>query len=84
MKEIRSQIDNIDREIIHLLGKRKRLIIKIAEFKKIHNLPIRDPKREEEVMNQLEIMAEKEGLNPEYIKPIFEVILKWSRKIQQD
>ena len=44
----RAQIDEIDDKIVELFTQRMETAAKIADYKKAENLPILDPKREEE------------------------------------
>ncbi|MBU0727536.1 chorismate mutase [Patescibacteria group bacterium] len=84
MKEIRKQIDEIDKNIIKLLSRRFKLAPKLAKFKKAEGLPILDKKRELEVIDKLEKLAKKEGLDLKFIKKLWVEILKESRKIQHN
>ena len=49
----RKEIDKIDDNIIELLEQRFNLVVEIGQYKKEHNLPIYDSKREEELINNL-------------------------------
>ena len=46
LQELRSQIDEIDDELVALFGKRMDVAAQIADYKKEHNLPIYHPARE--------------------------------------
>lgn len=83
MKEIRKQIDTIDKNIIKLLGKRLKLAVKISKFKEKKGLPILDKKREAEMIEEFEKIAKKERVDPKFIKKLWEDIFKESRKIQK-
>lgn len=83
MKEIRNQIDTIDKKIIALLGRRFKLVPKLAKLKKKEKLPIQDKKREEEMLSKLQKEAKKQGIDYKLIKKLYLEILKESRKIQK-
>lgn len=80
--DLREKINFIDNEIINLLTKRNELSKEIGEIKKINNLPIRDEKREEEMLSWVNEISENKGLNVDYIKKIFQLILQESNRIQ--
>lgn len=66
LHELRKEIDEIDEQIIELLEERVRVAKEIGEIKRELNLPIRDEKREEEVLK-------KAGKFREVFKKIVEV-----------
>lgn len=66
LHELRKEIDEIDEQIIKLLEERLRIAKEIGEIKRELNLPIRDEKREEEVLK-------KAGKFREVFKKIVEV-----------
>ena len=84
MKNIRQQIDQIDRKIIKLLAERMDLVKEIAKFKKTNKLAILDKKREEELKNNLKKLAEKYGLDPEFVNRLYSHVFTESRRIQDD
>lgn len=82
MKQIRQQIDGIDKEIIKLLSKRMKLAVKLGKFKKKEGLPVLDKKREEEMLKKLQKQAKKLGLDPKSVSKLYKEILKESRRVQ--
>jgi len=52
IKQYRKKIDKIDSEIIALLKKRKALVEKVKKIKLKENLPIKDIKREEQILKK--------------------------------
>lgn len=70
---LRRQIDEVDREIIALLGRRAALTDKIARFKSPGK--VRDREREREILTKAMAEAKDKGLDPMTIKTIFEIIL---------
>ena len=53
LKELRNKINEIDEELLSLYLKRMDISKQIGQYKKEHNLPIYDSKREEELINYL-------------------------------
>ena len=52
LSKIRTDIDRIDEEIAHLFEERMETVNKVAEYKKINNLPVRDKVREKVVLDK--------------------------------
>ena len=71
----RNEINNIDKKIVKLLSKRKKLVLNIAQSKIQNNRPIRDINREKNLLSELTNLAKKKDLNPDYITRLFQLII---------
>jgi chorismate mutase/prephenate dehydrogenase len=76
---LRRQLDNIDREIVSLLGKRQAEVERVVSLKKAHNLPVYHPAREEDLLSQRRIQGAEAELDPDYIEDLYRRILRQSR-----
>lgn len=72
---MRQQIDNIDKKIVALLEERFSVVKKIGQYKKKHDLPILNERREGELISS--------NTNNPLIKKIFLEIVRCSRLIQE-
>ena len=81
LKELRKQINEIDDEILSLYLKRMNISKQIGQYKKEHNLPIYDSKREEELINNLLNKIDNNELKENY-KKIIQLILIESKNQQ--
>lgn len=77
----RNQIDKIDRQIIALLNKRAKTAVRVGHIKKKLRLPVRNPAREEMVIQRAE-KAAKRPLNKKLIDPIFRQIIEACSSVQ--
>ncbi len=50
LDELRLAISSVDEKLLTLLSERMELSVLVALYKKKHNLPIFDPKREEDML----------------------------------
>ncbi|PJE81600.1 chorismate mutase [Candidatus Pacearchaeota archaeon CG10_big_fil_rev_8_21_14_0_10_32_42] len=80
LEKFRKKIDAIDRKIIFLLEERIKISINIGKFKKQNSLSIRDVNREKEIFSQI---TRKTSLDPNFIKQFYNLIFRFSRKIQK-
>jgi chorismate mutase len=81
IRELREQVDEVDRDLIRALNERARLVQEIASIKGEAGRPIFDPKREEEILQK--VAEENEG--PIYdtsMRDIFELILHRIRDLE--
>ncbi len=79
--ELRSRVDEVDRELIRFLNERARIVQEIVEIKAEAGKPLFDPKREEEILRR--VAEENEG--PIYdtsMREIFELILHRIRDLE--
>ena len=81
----RTEINDIDEELISLLIKRMKISIKVGEYKKQNKLEILNSNRENEVIKRLNLVAKKDKeliLDDELIKNLWKIIMDYSKKLQ--
>lgn len=81
LESIRKNIDKIDNELIELFKKRMDCAEQVALYKKEHNMPILNTKRENEI---LENVGEKGGKYGYAAQLLFSNIMELSRELQHD
>lgn len=80
--ETRDLIDEIDRRLVELLGRRAQLCLRAGRTKKEHGAAVRDPAREQVVLDARKAWASAAGLPPEGIAAVFEAIMSMARSLQ--
>ena len=83
LEKHRKKIDEIDGKILKLLRDRMKIVEKIKQYKKKHNLRVTDKKREKIIFQKLNKETEKLKLDNRYVRKIFKVIMKRSKKVQK-
>ena len=56
---------------------------KVGEYKKQNNISVLDAKREQEVYKKLSKSANKKGLDEKFVKKLFKLIIRQSKKEQK-
>ena len=80
IKDLRNQIDNIDKQLVELFCQRMGLSAQIADYKKANHLPIYVPAREREILKDV---AEKSGNElGNYTQGLYSMIFELSRSYQ--
>lgn len=79
---LRKKISRLDDKLLKILGKRFDLVSRIGVFKQKEGTEVIDVNREEEVMKAAQAFAEKNNLDKEFVKRLYELIIQESRKIQ--
>jgi chorismate mutase/prephenate dehydrogenase len=82
LEALRNKIDDIDRQIVSLLAKRQIEVEHVLALKKVHNLPVYHPAREENLISERRDQGSEAGLDPDYIEELYRLILRQSRAEQ--
>lgn len=74
LKNLRIEVNKIDKRLKILLLKREKLVKKIAKFKKTSNLKIEDKAREKKILK---------NIKSPFVKKIFKTIISASKSLQK-
>lgn len=80
--ELRRRIDAIDLQLLELLAQRHQVVLAVGERKRLENLPVYDPKREDALLERLAAHAPP-PLDETTIRHVFSAILSESRRLQE-
>lgn len=81
LRELRNQIDNIDKEIVELFEKRMGIVLNVAKYKSKNHIPILNGSREEEVINKnIEHLKNKEL--EDYLREFYIKLMNLSKDYQ--
>ena len=80
LKDLRTQIDAIDDELVRLFGERMEIAAQIADYKKANDLPILMPTREREKLQDVAKKAGPEMAN--YTRVLYSMLFELSRSYQ--
>ena len=79
--KIRSTIDTIDKQIIRLLGLRKKQVLKIAKYK--NKRTIVDRKRINQIMKRIKSEAKKNKIDFNLVKNFWKQLIQYSIKLEK-
>ena len=82
LRELRDQIDAIDRSILELLAQRLRLVMRVGEYKRANNLAIYDAERERDLLARV-ANAAPTPLEPAMAQRIFQCVIQESRDLEK-
>ena len=81
VRELREQVDEVDKELIRALNERARIVQEIMAIKAEAGAPVYDPKREEEILQR--VVEQNEGpIYDSSMRDIFELILHRIRDLE--
>jgi chorismate mutase len=81
--EWRRRIDEIDRRLVELLNERSRCALEIGKLKQSEHLPLYQPEREREVLENAE-RANSGPLSDAAIRRLFERIIDEARSAERE
>ena len=84
LKPYRKQIDDLDSQIIKLLGIRFGVVRKVAKIKTKYELPSFMHGRVEEVRNRCMTIGKKHGINPHFIYTLYSNIIYQSCGLEDE
>ncbi|RYY97930.1 MAG: 3-deoxy-7-phosphoheptulonate synthase [Chitinophagaceae bacterium] len=74
LEKMRQQINQLDDELLQLLGQRMKIADGIGQYKKDHNLTILQTRRWNEILERAVRKGEKFGLSKEFITQYFDAV----------
>ena len=83
LEQLRVKITELDTHILTSLAKRQQFTNQVAETKIKNLIPVRDQKREEQLLVRLIKEGKKQGLDAHYVMQLFHVIIEDSVLNQQ-
>ena len=81
LTELRSSLDAIDADLVRLFEQRMRVAAEVADYKRIHGLPVLDPAREDRVLASRRALLTDPGL-AEACDALFRQLMALSREAQ--
>ncbi|AMM81559.1 MULTISPECIES: bifunctional chorismate mutase/prephenate dehydrogenase [Pasteurella] len=78
LNKLRTQIDQVDRQLLQLLAQRLELVKQVGEVKHQQGLPIYVPEREAEMLNARRAEAETLGVSADLIEDVLRRIMRES------
>jgi chorismate mutase len=83
LSDWRHRIDEIDRKLVELLNERSRCALEIGKIKQAENLPLYQPDREREVLENAE-RANPGPLSDAAVRRLFERIIDEARSAERE
>ena len=78
LKDLRGDIDAVDRELVDLLARRKELVARVGKIKNEHGLPVYLPEREAQLLAARRKEAERQGISPDLMEDVLRRIMRES------
>jgi chorismate mutase len=83
LEELRTQIENVDRELVRLIGKRRDLVLEVGRAKEALGRPVLDPPQEAKVVRRAAEIARELGIDEELTRDVIWRIIAAARAAQE-
>lgn len=84
LEEYRAQIDALDRELIDILARRIRVIKAVGHLKAQENISVVQSARAEEVKRRNAQLAAEKGINPEFVRRFYDMLIDHAHEIENE
>ena len=84
LMKYRNEIDELDDQLMEILAKRMEISRNIGEYKKLHNLTVRQADRYREIIEKRALQGSLNGMSDNFVRKIFENIHDESVRNQLD
>lgn len=82
LEALREEIDQIDNDLLAMLAKRQKVVVKVGEYKHKNDIQVFDGKREEYLYKFHKKLSAKYNLSFSFIEKLFALIMEESRRTQ--
>jgi chorismate mutase-like protein len=82
--EFRSRLDELDDQIVRLLGERFEICREIALYKDTHEVPMMQPERVAEVRSRYLARAREVGLPRDFMEELFELLIAATCRMEDE
>ena len=82
LSSLRAEIDQIDKQLWEIIGKRTDVVRQIGEWKRQHGVQVVQQERWEQVVEHCQVVAETFGLSEELVHEVMQAIHKESVRIE--
>ena len=83
LPQYRTEIDQIDNQILELLAKRIEVVKKVGQYKKNQNIPALDQNRWQVVLDKLELKCQEFNLDFELVKDLWNRIHTYTISLEE-
>lgn len=83
LERLRGEIRALDEELVELVGRRRELVLEIAEAKEELGLPVLDPSQEARVVRRAAELARRLGVDEELTRDVIWRIMASARDAQE-
>ena len=82
LASLREEIDQLDEQLWEVIGKRADVVRQIGEWKHLHDEPVVQSERWQEVLQHCQSIADKHGLSETVVQEVMEAIHNESVRIE--
>ena len=84
LDEFRHQIDDLDRQLVDLVGRRYEICRQVAELKRTQGIPMMQSGRVEQVKARVAELGARRGVNPDLLRQLYALIIGEACRLEDE
>ncbi len=84
LSTFRKALDGIDAQLIELLGRRFAVCRQVASYKRLHQVPMMQPGRIQEVQRRNAELAKAHAVNPEFVRDLYALVIAEACRLEDE
>jgi len=84
LSNFRKALDRIDTQLIELLGQRFEICRKVANYKRLHDVPMMQPNRVKEVHARNADLAKTHSVSPEFVRDLYTLVIGEACRLEDE
>jgi len=84
LNDFRRELNELDEQLVALLGRRFAICRRVALFKQEHGIPMMQSGRVEEVKNRAAAAAGRQGVDPKFIRALYADIIDEACRLEDE
>jgi chorismate mutase len=82
LTSLRTEIDQLDKQLWEIIGKRMDVVRAVGEWKRTHGEDILQPQRYQQVVENCVAYGQKHGLSEKFVREVMEIIHNESVRVE--
>lgn len=84
LEELRAHLDGIDDELLRLVGARIETVLRIAQYKKIHAVPMMQPHRIRRAHERAQRFAAANALSADFLSDLYDLLIAEACRVEDE
>ena len=84
LEALRAELDDIDRRLLNAISDRMNVVLRIADYKRVHDVPVMQPDRMKLIRKRVEDFARENNLDPAFLDGLYDAIFEETCRVEEE
>jgi chorismate mutase-like protein len=84
LEDLRAELDRVDAELLRVIGERLAICVRIAEYKRVNEVPMSQPHRIQYVQDRAARFANENGLSAAFLRRLYDTIIDETCRVEDE